>query len=198
MELNECELRKLLADKGVCDVELRVFDSVDSTNLEAFRVLATTECKVVIILAKSQTAGRGTHGRKWESNEVGNLILSLGFNKVANPSELHKVGLALNMLVGKRLCALFEKAFEVKWPNDILFNGKKLAGMLIETKVSEGLATQWVVGIGINVNNSQQSWSEEVKARAITLKEILDGETVDINYLASEIIECFVKYDISV
>ena len=192
MELEEVELRKFLLDKGICCDGLYILDSIDSTNLEAFRLLESTKKEVVVVLAKRQTAGRGTHGRKWESNESGNLILSIGFNRVIEPNALREMGLSLNILGCKRLCSLFNKQFEVKWPNDILFNNKKLAGMLTESKIANGVANQWVVGFGLNVNNSQQSWSDEVKGRAITLKEIL-GEAVDINFLASELIECFIN-----
>ena len=117
---------------------------VDSTNLEAFRLLEETD--FVVVSADTQTEGYGRNKSKWISSE-GNIHLSIGkavkVETVKHLSiyALYKVfGILRNYTQGK---------LKVKWPNDILLNGKKLGGILVESKI-KGHKAKVVIGVGVN------------------------------------------------
>lgn len=190
MQLDQKKLQNFLDQKNI-DWPLYILECIDSTNLEAFRLMEEVKSNF-FVLAKKQTAGRGTHGRVWESEAIGNLNLTLGFNEELDYQRVHDLGFRLNSSACKKLSKLFHRPFELKWPNDILADGKKLCGMLLESKIKNNRIEKWVLGFGMNVNGTEAFWSEEVKARAITLKQISGVET-DLNFLASELIAAFLE-----
>jgi len=106
-----------------------------------------------VVQAAVQTAGRGRHGRVWESQE-GNLFLSL----LLRPScKAQDVG-QLSLIAGLSLVQAIENfvsddvALTLKWPNDVLLNGEKCAGLLLETELTDNGAVRWVaLGLGVNV-----------------------------------------------
>lgn len=128
-------------------------DTVDSTNNYAANLIK--EGKIVhgtVILADEQTAGRGQRGAVWSSQAGENLLLSLyvvpdNLSVDLQVSLTHFASISVVELLRKiGICA------EVKWPNDIYVNSKKIAGILIENILSSGKVSQTVIGIGLNVN----------------------------------------------
>ncbi|MDR0647430.1 MAG: biotin--[acetyl-CoA-carboxylase] ligase [Puniceicoccales bacterium] len=187
-ELNAQRLQKLLVDKRI-HYPLFVYEVIDSTNLEAFRLLDTVQDRCVIVLSKIQTQGRGTHGRIWEDNH-GQLSLSVGFRERILPEKLSEIRVLLNRCFCEKLVQLFRKPFCLKDPNDILWKDKKLSGMLLESKVENDLTTAWVMGFGMNVYRTQKKlWSKEVQESAVSLQDIVVDQKIDINFLAAEFIQ---------
>ena len=131
---------------------LKSFDIIDSTNEEARRLAAAGESGPIWISAGRQTAGRGRRGRSWES-PTGNLAATLLLRPGKSASECAQLSFvaataACDMLGG------FAPATEmrVKWPNDVLANGRKIAGILLESASQGGEPPNWLaIGIGVNL-----------------------------------------------
>lgn len=133
---------------------LRAFDSLDSTNEEIRRQAEAGAAEGLAVLAKQQTAGRGRRGRAWES-PPGNMFLSLLLRPKATPAE----AATLSFLTAVALLDAIDLAGPVqgtvltcKWPNDVLVNGAKVAGILLESRTVPDGSLGWVaVGIGTNL-----------------------------------------------
>jgi len=129
------------------------FDEIDSTNEEARRRAATGERGPLWIWARRQTAGRGRRGRAWESPE-GNLSTTLLTAPGVAAPEAARLSFVAALAVHDLVAAYATKApVRVKWPNDVLIDGKKVAGILLESSGSEGVdVLPWLaVGIGVNL-----------------------------------------------
>ncbi|RPH94206.1 MAG: biotin--[acetyl-CoA-carboxylase] ligase [Lysobacterales bacterium] len=130
--------------------ELTVLGETDSTNAVLAR-LPPDRRHAHAVLAEAQTRGRGRRQRHWYSPAGGNIYLSLGWRFEPAPPHLT----TLPLVAGVCACRALERAglrsHGVKWPNDILVNGAKLAGILVETLTAAGRAVLAVIGIGLNV-----------------------------------------------
>ena len=119
---------------------IRHYDSVNSTQDIARENLKP----YTLIQAKAQSAGKGRHGRGWVSQK-GNLFFSFVFNPDCAPSEYGQVALKTGLALGKAIEEISGKKAMLKWPNDILMEGQKCAGILIETEKNN-----LIIGIGVN------------------------------------------------
>lgn len=151
-----------------------IFESLPSTNDYCLEYSALHPGERLVCIANHQTQGRGRHGKKWHSEDSSNLYLSY-----LRPMALHPAHVApLSLLVGLVIAQLFEsigvKNIELKWPNDILIAGAKIAGILIEGSV---------IGIGINLTRPHVDIDQAVTG----LKE--EGVTLDKMTLAHDLIE---------
>ncbi|HHW99918.1 MAG TPA: biotin--[acetyl-CoA-carboxylase] ligase [Acholeplasmataceae bacterium] len=156
------------------------FDEIDSTNLYLKNNYQTLP-NYTIIKTKYQTLGQGQFGRVWESNYNENLLFSLLIKK-----DLPFVVKDANpIFVSAILAMLDEFGIEAsfKYPNDIQVGGKKLAGILIETKFSGPNVDYVIVGIGLNVNQTEFN-----APNAVSLKNIL-GKDFDIDYVFKKLLK---------
>lgn len=147
--LDSVEISDACADYGWT---AEVFPSIDSTNAQALRQLAAGRSEPLLVLAERQEAGRGRRGRAWVSPFAENLYYSLGLRIESGSSSLDGLSLTVGVAV---LRALRESGCAVaglKWPNDVLVAGRKIAGVLLELSGDPAGICQVVVGIGINVN----------------------------------------------
>ncbi len=129
------------------------FDAIDSTNEEARRRAAVGERGPLWICAKRQTAGRGRRGREWESPE-GNLMATLLIAPGVTPPEAARLSFVAALAVHDLVASYATRsAVKVKWPNDVLIDGKKVAGILLESSGDAGVdVLPWVaIGIGVNL-----------------------------------------------
>ncbi len=131
-------------------------DSVDSTNNYAAKLLASGELSHgSVIMADEQTAGRGQRGASWSSGAGENLLLTIVL-KPANLSVSEQFRLTQFASLGLiDLLAKYQLKGSIKWPNDIYVNDKKLSGMLIENQVSSSTISIVLLGIGLNVNQTE-------------------------------------------
>ncbi len=130
-----------------------VFDEIDSTNEEARRRAAVGERGPLWITARRQTAGRGRRGRDWES-PGGNLMATLLISPGVGAPEAARLSFVAALAVHDLVSAYATRAsVQVKWPNDVLVDGKKVAGILLESSGHEGqdLLPWLAVGIGVNL-----------------------------------------------
>lgn len=130
-----------------------VFDEIDSTNEEARRRGALGERGPLWICARRQTAGRGRRGREWDSPE-GNLMATLLIAPGVGAADAARLSFVAALAVHDLVSAYaIRAAVRVKWPNDVLIDGKKVAGILLESSGHEGQnIVPWLaVGIGVNL-----------------------------------------------
>lgn len=131
---------------------VRVLTEVDSTNAEALRYLAVGQVnQPMLFVAEQQTAGRGRRGRSWVSPYGVNLYFSL-LLPVSDSSRLEGLSLLVGLAVRRALVACGYPSVELKWPNDLLLSGGKVAGILLELAGDPADGCHVVVGIGLNVN----------------------------------------------
>ena len=131
-----------------------ILDEVDSTNAEARRRAEAGEVGPLWITARRQTAGRGRRGRKWES-ESGNLASTLLLLTQKSPAEAAQLTFAASLAVADLLDRYAPPALvTIKWPNDVLLDGRKTSGILIESGPAPSGGLWLAVGIGVNVSQT--------------------------------------------
>ena len=146
--LNTHKIREQLASTHTADVE--VLNVIGSTN-------QYLKDKSIVVenghtcLAEAQTAGRGRYGRKWVSPYAASLYLSMNWSFAGGYSVLGGLSLAIGVAIVDALNRCGVQGIELKWPNDIYAQGKKLAGVLIEVEGQMGSGCQTIIGVGINV-----------------------------------------------
>ena len=164
-----------------------VLDEVDSTNDEAARQLAAGRAAPFAVLASRQTQGRGRFGRPWHSEANGNLYASFAFRPSVPPGNMP----TFTLWMGANICELIANLAGVtpgiKWPNDILFNGRKAGGMLTEARVDADQIRDLVFGLGLNVNSSAGDWPGKLGLHAVSLAE-LTGGPLDFNRLTAALV----------
>ena len=138
----------------VNDYHLLSFDVLDSTNEEAKRLAKAGGAHGAVVWAKKQTSGKGRMGREWVSQD-GNLFVSILLKPKQPITALSQVSFVASVAVVEALADMFGASHKLacKWPNDVLLDGKKLAGILLESFACEKDGKQWlVVGVGVNVD----------------------------------------------
>ncbi len=163
------------------------FDSVDSTNKTAKH----SDLDEAVFVAKEQTAGKGSKGRGWQSNRDEGLYLSFLVRPKVAPGKMQGLTLAAAVVV----CEAIEKhtslKAKIKWPNDVLVGGKKVAGILTENLLSANEIERIVCGVGVNTSQkftghlakkaeSVNIWNDDAKEEL--LSDIIKGffEAYDI------------------
>jgi BirA family biotin operon repressor/biotin-[acetyl-CoA-carboxylase] ligase len=144
---------------------VEVLPEIDSTNSELMRRARAGQFEPVLLVAQSQTAGRGRLGRSWQSGTQGALTFSLGI--ALQPHDWSGLSLAVGLAVAEAL----HPALQLKWPNDVWLQGRKLAGILIET-ASVGEVRYAVIGIGVNITMPDATGLQTPPA---ALSELLPG-----------------------
>jgi BirA family biotin operon repressor/biotin-[acetyl-CoA-carboxylase] ligase len=166
---------------------LLVVDETDSTNDEASRQLGAGRSTPFAVVARRQTKGRGRLGRAWHSEANGNLYLSVAFRPRVSPERMG----AFTLWMGLNVCELLANFAKVspglKWPNDILFSGRKAGGILTEARIDSDEIRDLVFGLGLNINSPAGGWPTLLGDRAISLAEVT-GAPLDFNRLAAALI----------
>ena len=165
--MNELNKDIILKDLPSKRLNLHIYDEIDSTNDEAKRIEGIKEFHIFI--AEKQTKGRGRHGKKWSSPDTGNIYMTISTSQ--NTSQISPISLISGLICKKAIDKLIRKpSIMLKWPNDILFNDKKIGCILVETEINkENIKT--IIGIGINLNiNKEESWWGDLSKFALESK----------------------------
>jgi len=152
--LNKQKLEAVLSVEGKntdLPFSLHTFESVASTNKTVWELVAKDPGSRYVVIAAEQTAGRGQWGRQWVSQQ-GGLYLSFGFAPRLDINLGYQLTLSTAWGIAEQL-RKYGVDVEIKWPNDLVLGGRKLGGILTETKVRAGKITQAVIGVGINWKN---------------------------------------------
>jgi BirA family biotin operon repressor/biotin-[acetyl-CoA-carboxylase] ligase len=127
-------------------------EKLDSTNAEALRLISSGAQVPLVVLAEQQTSGRGRRGRKWVSPFAENLYYSMVWPVAGGTMQLQGLSLVVGLAVLSALRACGVDAAGLKWPNDIVVRGRKIAGVLLELVGDLSDLCHVVVGVGVNVN----------------------------------------------
>jgi BirA family biotin operon repressor/biotin-[acetyl-CoA-carboxylase] ligase len=164
-----------------------VLDDVDSTNTRSEAELSAGRETPFFVTADTQTAGRGRRGRVWHSPPHRNLYLSVALRPSLPPSRLQTITLWL----GLRTCLFLRDTYGlpvlVKWPNDLMLHGRKIAGMLTEARVDSESTRDLVFGMGLNVNYSESDFPPDIAAVAGSLSQNL-GHGLSLSQLAHAVV----------
>ncbi len=145
--LDRARILGFLAERGPAVDDVHILPEVDSTNAY---VLRSAGEGVVVCLAERQSAGRGRRGRAWQATPYGSLLLSVGMTLQGGGPALGVLSLAAGVAVQRALRGLGVGDTALKWPNDVLWQARKLAGLLVEMR-GEPEALRVVLGVGLNV-----------------------------------------------
>ena len=185
--LHADDLISRLGKTRVIGRDIRVFQETTSTN-DIIEKLARDGVKEgVVVFAESQTKGRGRLGRKWASPAKKGLWFSLLLRPDLRPHETTQLTVASATALRRAIEAQSGLEPEIKWPNDILVHGKKVAGILTEMNAEVDRVKYVIVGIGVDVNLSQRDFPPELKKIATSLK-IETGKAVSRAELAVNIL----------
>lgn len=148
-------------------MSLHLFETLPSTNQTLWELLKQGATSGTVVIAAQQTAGRGQWGRQWQST-LGGLYLSLALTPKLQVSNSAQLTMCSAWGIATALRS-YDIPVCLKWPNDLLLLGRKLGGILTETRVQQGQITKAVVGVGIN-------WSNCVPESGITLQSFCEEQ----------------------
>lgn len=182
------EYFKTLLPENLQSIEIEYFDEIDSTN--SYLLHRKDFLDRILVIADFQTAGRGRFNRKWYSNPGENLMFSIGLKNV-DLADLPKLSFITSLSVQEAIEETLNLQLKIKWPNDLISDNKKVCGILIETQIQNIEKAKVVIGIGINVN--QTNFPDEIKDKSTSLKLLLKIE-INREILLSKILDLFFKY----
>ena len=180
--------------------KIMTYDSVDSTNNVAKNLIGTPDKEGAVILADHQTQGKGRNGRTWHSEENVGIYLSILLNPTLPLEDISQITLVAGVTVVQAINEFSRARAYLKWPNDIILNGKKVAGVLTENHKNNS-QSGIILGIGINVNHSHFPVSLQHIATSMAMEngeifERLPLITFLINHLDQEY-RCFLEEGLS-
>ncbi|WP_166239440.1 biotin--[acetyl-CoA-carboxylase] ligase [Paenibacillus turpanensis] len=176
--IDPVKLTSLLTTK-VFGRRLYVHDSLDSTQIAAHQWVAMGAPEGTLVIAEEQTKGKGRMGRHWHSPKGKGIWMSF---VLTPPIPVHYVP-QLTIVVAVALYRTIRQIFPelsagIKWPNDLLIDGKKVSGILLESSAEDERLSHVIVGVGISANLDVEDYPEELLDKAVSLK-IASGRAVD-------------------
>jgi BirA family biotin operon repressor/biotin-[acetyl-CoA-carboxylase] ligase len=158
---------------------------VESTQTVAFALAADGAPDGTVVMADSQAAGRGRRGRAWRDEPGASLLVSIVLRPRLEPARLPGLSLAAGVAVAEALTRTAGITPRLKWPNDVLVGGRKLAGILLETRLTGARPTA-VLGVGVNL--SQRVFPADLGPRATSVW-LASGRLVDRDALLSALLD---------
>ena len=173
-------------------MKLIKLNAIDSTNEYIKKIKSNVSDKFFCVYTYSQTYGKGQRGNIWESEPNKNICISICYKPLT--CELNYTSFKLNMLVSIIILEFFEELkipkLKVKWPNDILSDGKKISGILIETSLKSNNINDYIIGVGLNIN--QNNFDNTINGNSI---KNITGIDYDLNHLTTRLINFFEDLD---
>ncbi len=169
-------------------LRIEVLDETDSTN-NVILGLPAPQRHGRVVMAERQTAGKGRRGRAWQS-PAGNLFLSLGWRFDQPTEKLEALSLVAGVCTCEVLARMGLEGHGIKWPNDIMVDGAKLGGILVET-TGNRQAVDAVIGIGINIFLGHEG-AEAIDQPWTDLVRQPQFDTLDRNFIAADILSTLV------
>jgi BirA family biotin operon repressor/biotin-[acetyl-CoA-carboxylase] ligase len=169
----------------------RYYESIDSTNSAAKRFADETGRKTALIVAEEQTSGRGRLGREWLSLRGSGLYMTLLIRPDIEPTRASIVTQIAAVAVAEAIETVTQLEVGIKWPNDLVVDGKKICGILTELSAEMTAINYLTVGIGINVN--QMTFPEALEQKATSLAKLC-GHHIHRQTLLAEVVKRFGHY----
>lgn len=173
--------------------EIHVFQETTSTNDIIEKMAIDGVFEGVVVFAESQTKGRGRLGRTWHSTARKGLWFSILLRPNLHPRASMQITIAAATAIRNAIYNLTQLPASIKWPNDIVINGKKVAGILNEISAETERIKYSILGIGINVNHDISDFPNDIRNIATSIK-IEKGEHVNRADLAVAALEELDKY----
>ena len=145
---------------------LHYFQEIASTNSHLRELAEAGAPQGTVVVAESQTQGRGRLGRRWESPAFANLYLSILLRPKLAPAHAAQITLIAAVALADVVDTYAPGRAAIKWPNDILIGGKKLAGILTEASCDAERVHYVILGIGVNLNYPVAAMPDEIRQRA--------------------------------
>lgn len=192
---------KIVDDTDVLNVDEIKYDrllfkeEVESTNEEGKRQAVKENCDRLLVTCNYQSKGKGRIGRSWVAEKNRGVYMSFVLKPDIMPQEISQITLVAGIAVMKAINSLTGLKTKIKWPNDIIINGKKLVGILSEMSAEMEKINYVVVGIGINVNEDEFEGELKEKATSIYIETKRRFKRSDvINSVAEEFNLCYDKF----
>jgi BirA family biotin operon repressor/biotin-[acetyl-CoA-carboxylase] ligase len=167
----------------------------DSTNRWAKRLAAEGENEGALCLTESQTQGRGRLGRSWFSAPGKGLCFSLILRPKITSAQLAGMTILTAVSMAQAIYNVTEIKVLIKWPNDLVFEGRKLAGILAEVNGEADLINYLIIGLGMNVNQKADEFPDELKPLATSLR-LIKGSSLSRRLILQEFLRIFeTNYD---
>jgi BirA family biotin operon repressor/biotin-[acetyl-CoA-carboxylase] ligase len=183
--ITENELREHLTTKKF-GRKMYLFERLDSTNTYA-KQLASEGCEEgAIVIAEDQYAGRGRQGRMWVAEAGTSLTFSILLKPTIAPESIGILSLYAGLAITEAVMQQSGIRPACKWPNDILFDGKKFCGILSEAVFNNGMLAATIIGAGLNIN--QLEFPHEIRQSATSLA-LVNGHTYDRTILLAAILQ---------
>ena len=162
------EIQDGLATKRL-GTRIEYLSEVDSTNAYARRLAERGAQEGGAVIAETQTQGRGRLGRRWESPPYVNLYFSVILRPQLPPVYAPQITLMAAVALADAIASFIPSPPTIKWPNDILVDGRKLAGILTESSSDSDRIDFVILGIGVNLNFPRELMPDEIRERATSL-----------------------------
>lgn len=189
--MTEAEIKSLMHTEWVAK-EVLYFDTIDSTNTKAQELAEKGYQSGTLVVADKQESGKGRRGRSWVSPSGTGIFMTLMIKPDINPNNASMLTLVAALAVAKAITSVTGEEAMIKWPNDIVVNGKKVCGILTEMNAQFDYINHIVVGIGINVHN--ESFPEEISQMASSLMIEAGGKRFHRAQIIAETMAYFEQY----
>ena len=189
--MTEAEIKSLMHTDWVAK-EVLYFDTIDSTNIKAQERAEKGYPSGTLVVADKQESGKGRRGRSWVSPSGTGIFMTLMIKPDINPNNASMLTLVAALAVAKAITSVTGEEAMIKWPNDIVVNGKKVCGILTEMNAQFDYINHIVVGIGINVHN--ESFPEEISQMASSLMIEAGGKRFHRAQIIAETMSYFEQY----
>jgi BirA family biotin operon repressor/biotin-[acetyl-CoA-carboxylase] ligase len=191
--LSEDKIKSVLHTEFLAK-KVYAFWSVGSTNEFAYRRASQGEKEGILVIAEEQTKGKGRKSRQWDSP----FNKGLWFSLILRPELSAAMAGIVPYLAGVSVAEAVENFLglkpDVKWPNDLLLNGRKFCGILSEVEFENGQINFIILGIGINVNHKKDEFPEEFRAQATSLRIESDLRIDRADFLAEVLLQLEKNY----
>jgi BirA family biotin operon repressor/biotin-[acetyl-CoA-carboxylase] ligase len=177
------DLASRLGNVSVIGREIIVLPETTSTNDEVEQAARANRDEGLVVFAESQTRGRGRRGRRWSSPTGKGLWFSILLRPQLAPGECTQLTVATATALVRAIRSVTGVTPEIKWPNDLLVRGKKLAGILTELSAELDHVRYVIIGIGIDCNQTTSDFPRELRDIATSLK-LTSGKTISRTDLA--------------
>ena len=189
--MTEAEIKSLMHTDWVA-MEVLYFDTIDSTNTKAQELAEKGYPSGTLVVADKQESGKGRRGRSWVSPSGTGIFMTLMIKPDINPNNASMLTLVAALAVAKAITSVTGEEAMIKWPNDIVVNGKKVCGILTEMNAQFDYINHIVVGIGINVHN--ESFPEEISQMASSLMIEAGGKRFHRAQIIADTMSYFEQY----
>lgn len=167
---------------------IEYFETTDSTNTVARRLATEGAVQGTVVIAEAQTKGRGRLGRTWASPPLRNLYLSIVLRPPIAVAQAAQLTLVAGLAVTEAVSEWVPQA-AIKWPNDVVLDGRKVAGILTEMEADDDRVRFVILGIGVNLNAAPEDFPDELRDTATSLSAAT-GRAIDRTAFAERVLSC--------